>query len=80
MNEDVVLFFLSFGMYVLLCLDSRFVGCLPSVLATATMLHVIDQIKHNGGMEYKNQLLSVLKISKVSVYIRMSKYYLFIYH
>ncbi|KAG4907595.1 hypothetical protein AAZX31_20G114800 [Glycine max] len=48
-------------------LDSRFVGCLPSVLATATMLHVIDQIKHNGGMEYKNQLLSVLKISKEKV-------------
>ncbi|WVY98039.1 hypothetical protein V8G54_030190 [Vigna mungo] len=48
-------------------LDSRFVGCLPSVLATATMLHVIDQIEHSGGMEYKNQLLSVLKISKEKV-------------
>ncbi|XP_020239440.1 cyclin-D3-1 [Cajanus cajan] len=48
-------------------LDSRFVGCLPSVLATATMLHVIDQIEHGGGMEYKNQLLSVLKISKEKV-------------
>ncbi|XP_047173504.1 cyclin-D3-1 [Vigna umbellata] len=48
-------------------LDARFVGCLPSVLATATMLHVIDQIEHSGGMEYKNQLLSVLKISKEKV-------------
>ncbi|KAL2324212.1 hypothetical protein Fmac_023270 [Flemingia macrophylla] len=48
-------------------LDSRFVGCLPSVLATATMLHVIDQIEHSGGMEYKNQLLSVLNISKEKV-------------
>ncbi|TKY50957.1 Cyclin-D3-2 protein [Spatholobus suberectus] len=48
-------------------LDSRFVGCLPSVLATATMLHVIDQIEHTGGMEYKNQLLSVLKINKEKV-------------
>jgi len=69
MNQDViiVLIFLSFGMCVFLCLDSRFVGCLPSVLATATMLHVIDQIEHSGGVEYKNQLLSVLKISKVSV-------------
>lgn len=47
--------------------DSRFVGYLPSVLATATMLHVIDQIEHRGGMEYKNQLLSVLKISKEKV-------------
>ncbi|OIV91105.1 hypothetical protein TanjilG_30327 [Lupinus angustifolius] len=48
-------------------LDSRFVGCLPSVLATATMLHVIDQIEHKDGVEYKNQLLSVLKISKEKV-------------
>ncbi|XP_027367190.1 cyclin-D3-1 [Abrus precatorius] len=48
-------------------LDSRFVGCLPSVLATATMLHVIDQIEHSGGVEYKNQLLDVLKISKEKV-------------
>ncbi|XP_019453414.1 PREDICTED: cyclin-D3-1-like isoform X3 [Lupinus angustifolius] len=48
-------------------LDSRFSGCLPSVLATATMLHVIDQIEHKDGMEYKNQLLSVLKISKEKV-------------
>lgn len=48
-------------------LDSRFVGCLPSVLATATMLHVIDQIeKSDDGVEYKNQLLTVLKTSKVS--------------
>ncbi|KAE9589381.1 hypothetical protein Lal_00000229 [Lupinus albus] len=48
-------------------LESRFSGCLPSVLATATMLHVIDQIEHKDGMEYKNQLLSVLKISKEKV-------------
>ncbi|CAL0300341.1 unnamed protein product [Lupinus luteus] len=48
-------------------LDSRFVGCLPSVLATATMLHVIDQIEHKYGVEYENQLLSVLKISKEKV-------------
>ncbi|KAE9618690.1 hypothetical protein Lal_00047953 [Lupinus albus] len=48
-------------------LDSRFVGCLPSVLATATMLHVIDQIEHKDGVEYENQLLSVLKISKEKV-------------
>ncbi|KAK7390938.1 hypothetical protein VNO78_19154 [Psophocarpus tetragonolobus] len=48
-------------------LDSRFVGCLPSVLAAATMLHVIDQIEHCGGMEYKNQLRSVLKINKEKV-------------
>ncbi|PNX69666.1 cyclin-d3-1-like protein, partial [Trifolium pratense] len=49
-----------------LLLDSRFVGCVPSVLATATMLHVIDQIEQSddGVEDYKNQLLNVLKISK----------------
>ncbi|GAU24284.1 hypothetical protein TSUD_48720 [Trifolium subterraneum] len=49
-------------------LDSRFVGCVPSVLATATMLHVIDQIEQSDdGVDYKNQLLNVLKISKEKV-------------
>lgn len=49
-------------------IDSRFVGCVPSVLATATMLHVIDQIEQSddNDVDYKNQLLNVLKISKVS--------------
>ncbi|KAL1296042.1 hypothetical protein AAHE18_19G254800 [Arachis hypogaea] len=47
---------------------SRFVGCLPSVLATATMLNVIGQIHHSTeGVEYKNQLLSVLNINKEKV-------------
>ncbi|CAJ2630548.1 unnamed protein product [Trifolium pratense] len=52
-----------------LLLDSRFVGCVPSVLATATMLHVIDQIEQSddGVEDYKNQLLNVLKISKEKV-------------
>ena len=52
----------------MLFIDSRFVGCVPSVLATATMLHVIDQIEQgdDNGVDYKNQLLNVLKISKVS--------------
>ncbi|KAI4298494.1 hypothetical protein L6164_032045 [Bauhinia variegata] len=47
--------------------DSRFVACLPSVVATATMLHVIDQIEQDDGVEYKKQLLGVLKISKEKV-------------
>ncbi|KAI4295686.1 hypothetical protein L6164_035703 [Bauhinia variegata] len=47
--------------------DSRFVACLPSVLAAATMLHVIDQIEQNDGAEYKKQLLDVLKISEEKV-------------
>ncbi|XP_057452064.1 cyclin-D3-1-like [Lotus japonicus] len=48
-------------------LDSRFVGVLPSVLATATMLHVIDQIEKSDEVEYKKQLLGVLKINKGKV-------------
>ncbi|KAJ7967499.1 Cyclin d3 [Quillaja saponaria] len=47
--------------------ESRFLGFLPSVLATATMMHVIDQIEHNAAMEYKKQLLGVLKISEEKV-------------
>jgi cyclin D3 len=67
---------------VLLCIDSRFVGCVPSVLATATMLHVIDQIEQSDdGVDYKNQLLNVLKISKVSIvtgYMFMCYSYVFV--
>lgn len=39
------------------------------MLATATMLHVIDQIEESddNGMDYKNQLLSILKINKEKV-------------
>ncbi|XP_050915324.1 cyclin-D3-3 [Lathyrus oleraceus] len=50
-------------------LDSRFVGCVPSVLVTATMLHVIDQTEESddNGVDYKNQLLSILKINKEKV-------------
>ncbi|XP_022762352.1 cyclin-D3-1-like isoform X1 [Durio zibethinus] len=54
---------------VLLCVisDSRFVHYLPSVLATATMMHVIDQVEPFNPIDYQNQLLSVLKISKEKV-------------
>lgn len=44
---------------------SRFVGYLPSVLATATMMHVIYQVEPCNHIEYENQLLGVLEISKV---------------
>ncbi|XP_044507703.1 cyclin-D3-1-like [Mangifera indica] len=44
--------------------ESRFVSFLPSVLATATMMHVIDQVEPLNAIDYKNQLLGVLKISK----------------
>lgn len=39
----------------------------PSVLATATMLHVIKEIEPCDYMEHQNQLMGVLKISEVDV-------------
>ncbi|GMY11820.1 cyclin-D3-2 [Fagus crenata] len=47
--------------------DSRVMGYLPSILATATMLHVIRDIELYNPLEYQNQLLSVLKISEEKV-------------
>ncbi|KAA8547169.1 hypothetical protein F0562_003622 [Nyssa sinensis] len=44
--------------------DSRFVSYFPSELATATMLHVIKDVKPCNALDYQNQLLGVLKISK----------------
>lgn len=44
--------------------DSRFMRFLPSVLATATMLHIINTIDPCSETEYQNQLLSNLKIDK----------------
>ncbi|KAH8498503.1 hypothetical protein Peur_073689 [Populus x canadensis] len=47
--------------------DSRS-GCyLPSVLATATMMHVIDQVETFNPIDYQTQLLDVLKITKEKV-------------
>ncbi|KAL6964034.1 hypothetical protein U1Q18_035041 [Sarracenia purpurea var. burkii] len=47
--------------------DPRFVRYLPSVLATATMLHAIHQVEPRNSIEYQNQLLGVLKISREKV-------------
>ncbi|XP_010530750.1 PREDICTED: cyclin-D3-1 [Tarenaya hassleriana] len=47
--------------------DSRFVGYLPSVLATATMMHVIEQVEPFDPKLYQNKLLAVLKLSKEKV-------------
>ncbi|XP_073145803.1 cyclin-D3-1-like [Henckelia pumila] len=47
--------------------DSRFLHYLPSVLATATMIHVIHQVGQCNAVGYKNQLLKVLKINKEEV-------------
>ncbi|XP_021887300.1 cyclin-D3-1 [Carica papaya] len=50
-----------------LVFHSRFVSYLPSVLATATMMHVIDQVEPFNSIDYKNQLLGVLKINQEKV-------------
>ncbi|XP_050128689.1 cyclin-D3-2-like [Malus sylvestris] len=44
--------------------DSRFTCYLPSVLATATMLYVIVEIEAFNPVEYQNQLMNLLKVSK----------------
>ncbi|KAI3986947.1 hypothetical protein MKX01_039882 [Papaver californicum] len=47
--------------------DSRFVRYLPSVLAAATMLHVINRIEPCNAKEYHDQLMGVLQIDKDKV-------------
>ncbi|GAV64002.1 Cyclin_N domain-containing protein/Cyclin_C domain-containing protein [Cephalotus follicularis] len=47
--------------------DLRIMCYFPSILATATMLHVIKEVEPSGQMEYQNQLLEVLKISEDKV-------------
>lgn len=47
--------------------DSRFVGYEPSVLATATMLHVIDEVDFFNSVDYQNQVMDVLKTTKEKV-------------
>lgn len=51
--------------YRILIADSRFMCFMPSILATATMLHVIDEIEAFNPVEYQSQLMNVLKVSKV---------------
>ncbi|KAG5238782.1 cyclin D3 family protein [Salix suchowensis] len=47
--------------------DSRSVRYLPSVLATATMMHVIDQVETFNPIDYQTQLLGVLKMTQAKV-------------
>ncbi|KAK6923081.1 Cyclin, C-terminal domain [Dillenia turbinata] len=44
--------------------DSRFVGYLPSVLASATILHVIKVVEPYNHVEYQNQLMDILDVNK----------------
>lgn len=55
------------GLLLSLLSDWRFMSFVPSVLATATMMHVIDQIEPSNPVDYQNQLLGVLNISKDKV-------------
>ncbi|KAK9690915.1 hypothetical protein RND81_09G163000 [Saponaria officinalis] len=47
--------------------DWRFVRYIPSVLAAATMMHVIDQIQPSHSLHYHFQLLNVITISQEKV-------------
>ncbi|KDP31992.1 hypothetical protein JCGZ_12453 [Jatropha curcas] len=47
--------------------DSRFTSYLPSIFATAIMLHVIKEVEACNQVEYQNQLMAVIKISEDKV-------------
>ncbi|PWA38696.1 cyclin-like protein [Artemisia annua] len=51
---------LSFLDYMIRRLDERFRCFLPSVIATATMVHVINSVEPCIGIEYQSQLLGIL--------------------
>ncbi|XP_065872906.1 cyclin-D3-1 [Euphorbia lathyris] len=55
------------SLLITLVSDSRSTCFLPSVLATATMMHVIDQVEPFNSIDYQNQLLGILKINKEKV-------------
>ncbi|XVF59356.1 hypothetical protein PTKIN_Ptkin07bG0269000 [Pterospermum kingtungense] len=54
MCERLLLFLIS---------DSRFMLYMPSILAAATMLHVIKEVEACHYLEYQKQLIAVLKIT-----------------
>ncbi|XP_020234176.1 cyclin-D3-1 [Cajanus cajan] len=47
--------------------DSRFMSYLPSVLATATVMRVVNTVEPHLGVEYQDQLLGILGIDKEKV-------------
>ncbi|XAR57762.1 hypothetical protein NMG60_11026014 [Bertholletia excelsa] len=47
--------------------DSRFSSYLPSAMAAATMLHVIKEIEPCNALQFQNELMDVLKMSKDKV-------------
>ncbi|CAN0878906.1 CYCD3-1 [Linum grandiflorum] len=54
---------------LLLCLlsDARSVRYRPSVVATATVMHVLDQVEHFDSVDSQTRLLSLLNISQEKV-------------
>ncbi|PPD80038.1 hypothetical protein GOBAR_DD23043 [Gossypium barbadense] len=52
---------------LLVITDSRFMLYIPSILAAATMLHVIKDIEPCHYLEYQKQLIGVLKICEDEV-------------
>ncbi|PHT30445.1 hypothetical protein CQW23_29912 [Capsicum baccatum] len=47
--------------------DGRFIGYLPSAMASATVLHVLDRLQPCIGEKYQDQLLGILGIVKDKV-------------
>lgn len=45
--------------------DSRLTRYLPSVVAAATMIYAIREIEDEAAVEYEDQLMIVLRASKV---------------
>ncbi|XP_027355599.1 cyclin-D3-3-like [Abrus precatorius] len=55
------------GVLLSLLGDSRFMSYLPSVLANATMMHVVNNVDPHLGAEYQNQLFGILGINEDKV-------------
>lgn len=51
--------------------DGRFIGYLPSAMASATMLHVLDRLQPCIGEKYQDQLLGILGIVKVITFSQL---------
>ncbi|KAJ9567493.1 hypothetical protein OSB04_003459 [Centaurea solstitialis] len=69
LTTNLSLEFLKRCQCLLLCFlpDGRFRRYLPSVIATATMVHVINSLQPCIGIEFQSQLLGILGINKEEV-------------
>lgn len=65
-NPYTYLVCLSFNRYTSNA-DPRFLCYLPSVIAAATITLVIEEVDPCNALEYQNQLMCILKISKVRI-------------